>query len=115
MYITQLDVVLLYIKEFIAAIGIIVITYGALRSIYFLFDGIMHQDLDINYIRLQFGDSVILGLEFMVGADIIGSLVEPDYYNLGLLAIIVLIRTVLSYFLNQELMALTPQQRRSIK
>ncbi len=115
MYITQLDVVLLYIKEFIACIGIIVIAYGALRSAIILISGFFNHDIDINYIRLQFGDSVILGLEFMVGADIIGSLVEPDYYNLGLLAIIVLIRTVLSYFLNQELMALTPQQRRSIK
>ncbi len=115
MYITQLDVILLYIKEFIAAIGILVITYGALRSVYFLINGFFSDGIDINYIRLQFGDSVILGLEFMVGADIIGSLVEPDYYNLGLLAIIVLIRTVLSYFLNLELSALSPQQRRSLK
>jgi uncharacterized membrane protein len=51
----------------------------------------------------------------MVGADIVGSLVQPDYYNLGLLAILVVIRTVLSYFLNLELAMLTPQQRQTIK
>ncbi len=76
---------------------------------------VVHEALTTNYIRLQFGDSVILGLEFMVGADIVGSLVAPDYYNLGLLAIIVLIRTVLTYFLSLELKELTPSQRKAIK
>lgn len=109
------DASLLYIKDFIAAIGVVVITAGAVNSLYQLFMLIVHKNLDTNYIRLQFGNSVILGLEFMVGADIVGSLVQPDYYNLGLLAILVLIRTILSYFLNLELQALTPQQRKSLK
>ena len=110
-----LDIILLYIREFIASIGVIVITIGALRSVYQLIMLIIHKKFNTNYIRLQFGNSVILGLEFMVGADIVGSMVEPDYYNLGLLAILVLIRTILSYFLNLELMALTPQQQEALK
>ncbi len=109
------DTYLLYIRECIAAIGVAVIVIGALRSLAQLFTFLMHQKFDPNYIRLQFGNSVILGLEFMVGADIVGSLVQPDYYNLGLLAILVLIRTILSYFLNLELEALTPQQRQALK
>lgn len=109
------DMVLLYIRDFIGAIGVLVISCGAVRSVYQLFQLIIHNNFDTNYIRLQFGNSVILGLEFMVGADIVGSLVQPDYYNLGLLAILVLIRTVLSYFLNLELQELTPQQRQSLK
>ena len=110
-----LDKFLLYIKEFIALIGVFVIVFGALRSIYQLYILIFQKNMTSNYIRLQFGDSVILGLEFMVAADIIGSLVEPDYYSLGLLGILVLIRTVLSYFLNQELASLTPQQKHALK
>lgn len=109
------DSLLLYIREFIAMLGVVVISIGALRSLYQLALLIMHKNMDANYIRLQFGNSVILGLEFMVGADIVGSLVKPDYYNLGLLAILVLIRTILSYFLNLELEALTPQQRQQLK
>lgn len=109
------DTSLLYIREFIAVIGVVVISCGAIRSIYQLMQCIRYKKFDTNYIRLQFGDSVILGLEFMVGADIIGSLVKPDYYNLGLLAILVLIRTILSYFLNLELEVLTPQQRQALK
>ncbi len=109
------DVALLYIRAVIASIGVVVICMGAIRSLYHLFMLLVHDTFDPNYIRLQFGKSVILGLEFMVGADIIGSLIAPDYYNFGLLAIIVLIRTVLSYFLNLELQGLPPQQRRAIK
>lgn len=110
-----LDMFLLYIKDAIAFIGVIVIAVGALRSIYQLFMLVAHKKYSSNYIRLQFGNSVVLGLEFMVGGDIIGSLVQPDYYNLGLLAIIVAIRTVLSFFLNMELAALTPQQKHDLK
>jgi uncharacterized membrane protein len=109
------DALLPYIREFIATIGVVVITAGAVRSVYQLLLLITDQRLSSNYIRLQFGNSVILGLEFMVGADIVGSLVAPDYYNLGLLAILVLVRTILSYFLNMELVALTPQQRQALK
>ncbi|MDR3647039.1 MAG: DUF1622 domain-containing protein [Candidatus Babeliales bacterium] len=110
-----LDTLLLYIKDSIAFIGVIVIAVGAIRSLYQLFMLVIHNKYSSNYIRLQFGNAVILGLEFMVGGDIIGSLVEPDYYNLGLLAIIVVIRTILSYFLNIELAALTPEQKHALK
>jgi uncharacterized membrane protein len=110
-----LDMFLLYIKEFIAAIGVLVIVMGAVRSLYQLFMILVGKDFTSSYIRWQFGESVILGLEFMVGADIVGSMVQPDYYNLGLLAILVLIRTVLSYFLNMELATLTPHQQKKLK
>lgn len=110
-----LDMFLLYVREAIAAIGVFVIIIGAVRSLYQIYLFLAHKGVTSNYIRLQFGDSVVLGLEFMVGADIVGSLVQPDYYNLGLLAILVLIRTILSYFLNLELAALTPQQQKALK
>lgn len=97
------DIVLKAMRGLIGSLGVIVICIGAIRSLYQLFIFVKHGTFSANYIRLQFGDSVILGLEFMVGADIIGSLVAPDYYNLGLLAIIVIIRTILSYFLSKEL------------
>src|SRR5579872_787827 len=97
------DLIFPHIRIFIQLIGVVVITIGALNSVYQLVGGALTRHFDLNYIRLQFGNSVILGLEFMVGADIIGSLVKPDYYNIGILAIVVLIRTFLSYFLNREL------------
>ena len=110
-----LDGFLLYVKEFIASIGVLVILCGAIKSLYQLLMMVAYDTFSSSFIRLQFGNSIILGLEFMVGADIVSSLVQPTYYNLGLLAILVAVRTLLSYFLNRELAALTPQQQEAVK
>ncbi len=109
------DNVLIAIRGCIGTIGVVVICLGAARALYQLAMLLMSRKFSENYIRLQFGNSVILGLEFMVGADIVGSLAAPDYYNLGLLAIIVVIRTILSYFLTLELRGLTPEQREGLR
>lgn len=108
------DQILLIIKDCIALLGVAVIIVGALYSAYQLLILVIKKEKNTNYVRLQFGNSVILGLEFMVGADIIGSLIEPDYYSIGLLAILVLVRTVLSYFLNIELAALSPKEKENL-
>lgn len=106
------DQILHVMQDVIASLGVIVICLGAVRSIYQLALLCIYQTFDSNYIRMQFGKSVILGLEFMVGADIIGSLVAPDYYNLGQLGIIVAIRTVLSFFLSRELQNLATNHKK---
>lgn len=109
------DLVLPYIKIFIEVIGIAVITVGALRAAYTLCVNALKKDHStLGNVRYQFGSSVILGLEFMVGADIIGSLVNPNYYNMGILAIVVVIRTILSYFISLELERLTPAQKKDL-
>lgn len=109
------DEILLYVRDFIASIGVLVIVIGAVNSLYQLFMLVAYQTFTVNYIRLQFAKSITLSLEFMVAADIVGSLVKPDYYSLGLLGILVVIRIVLSYFLNLELEGLTPQQQEHLK
>ena len=54
--------------------------------------------------RRHLGRSILLGLEFLVAADIIGTVaVEPTFTNLGVLAGIVLIRTFLSFALEMEI------------
>jgi uncharacterized membrane protein len=46
--------------------------------------------MDINQIRLRLGRVLTLGLEFIVAADLIGTTTTPDYYSVGIVAIIVL-------------------------
>ena len=54
--------------------------------------------------RRNLGRGILLGLEFLVIADIIGTVaVHPTFYNLGVLGIIVLIRTFLSMSLEIEI------------
>jgi uncharacterized membrane protein len=46
---------------------------------------------------------LLLGLEFELAADIIGSVVSPTWYDIGQLGAIAVIRTFLNYFLEKDL------------
>ncbi len=52
--------------------------------------------------RQRLGAHLLLGLEIFIAADIISSFVSPNWNKVGILAAIVGIRTVLSYFLRME-------------
>lgn len=54
-------------------------------------------------IRLHLGQYLALGLEFQIGSDILSTAVTPTLSDVELLAAIVVIRTVLNYFLSKEL------------
>ena len=54
-------------------------------------------------LRHALGYYLLLGLEFLIAADIIDTLMKPTLQDLGVLGAIVLIRTVISYSLNAEL------------
>lgn len=99
----------------IALVGVFVLVYSAANSVYLFLRGVAGRSIDINRIRLEFGYGIILALEFLVAADIIESIAKPTYYDIGILASIVLIRTFLSYFLNKELEALVPERKDMIK
>ncbi len=61
--------------------------------------------------RIQLGRGILLGLEFLVAGDIINTVaVEPSYRSVGVLAIIVLIRTFLSFTLEVEMTGRWPWQ-----
>jgi len=51
----------------------------------------------------RFGVWLLLGLEFELAADIIGSIVSPTWEDIGQLGAIAVIRTFLNYFLEQDL------------
>jgi uncharacterized membrane protein len=53
-------------------------------------------------LRQKLGAHLLLGLEIFIAADVISSVVSPTWSKVGLLAAIVGIRTVLSYFLRME-------------
>ena len=62
--------------------------------------------------RQGVGRVILLGLEILVAADIIRSVaVTPTFTSVGVLALIVLIRTILSFSLEVELEGRWPWQR----
>ena len=63
-------------------------------------------------VRTVFGRSILLGLEFLVAADIIRTVaVEPSLGNVAVLGLIVLIRTFLSFSLEVEIDGSLPWRR----
>ncbi len=63
-------------------------------------------------LRQDIGRSILLGLELLVAGDIIRTVaVEPSFTSVGVLAIIVVIRTFLSFTLEVELSGRWPWQR----
>ncbi|MDO8908134.1 MAG: DUF1622 domain-containing protein [Pseudohongiella sp.] len=65
-------------------------------------------------IRQRLGRGILLGLEFLVAADIIRTVaIELTFSSVGVLAIVVLIRTFLSFTLDVELTGRWPWQNKS--
>jgi len=54
-------------------------------------------------LRHQLGSYLLLGLEFLIAADIIQTIRHPDLQEIAVLASIVAIRTVISHFVDREL------------
>lgn len=64
-------------------------------------------------IRQRLGRGILLGLEFLVAADIVHTVaVELTFKTVGVLAIVVLIRTFLSFTLEVELSGRWPWQQK---
>ena len=65
-------------------------------------------------VRTVFARTILLGLEFLVAADIIRTVVvQPSLENVAVLGLIVLIRTFLSFSLEVELDGRWPWDRAS--
>jgi uncharacterized membrane protein len=63
--------------------------------------------------RQQVGKAILLGLEFLVAGDIIRTVaVDPSFSGVGVLAILVGVRTFLSFTLEVELEGRWPWQSR---
>ena len=102
----------------IGILGVLVIVFGVvggvvrfLRSEVQSARGTNVED-DRRRLRRVLGYYLLLGLEFLIAADIIDTLMKPSVQDLVVLGAIVLIRTVISFSLNAELksekQALTP-------
>ncbi|MDQ6814934.1 MAG: DUF1622 domain-containing protein [Bacteroidota bacterium] len=54
-------------------------------------------------IRIEFGSSLALTLELLLGADILATAIAPTWDEIGKLAAIATLRTALNFFLEREL------------
>lgn len=103
------------ITRSVEVIGIGIIVVGAMVAlIAFLSKLLKNQPKEqiVGDFRSSLGQSILLGLEFLVAADIISTVaLEPTLDSLAVLAGIVLIRTFLSFSLEVEIEGRWPWQR----
>jgi uncharacterized membrane protein len=94
-------------------IGIIMLFsfYATFYNLYLLATKGASEELFHSY-RLQLARGILLGLEFLVAADIIKTVaVELTFSSVGMLAVIVLIRTFLSFAIEIEMSGYRPWQK----
>ena len=64
------------------------------------------------HLRLYLGRSIVVGLELLIAADIVRSVaIDPTFTSIGVLGLIVLVRTFLSWSLEVEINGEWPWQR----
>ena len=113
------------INEVIGAIGLAIDVVGVLVIVVAIIvagigfaRGIAGGDtLDTAFrsLRQSIGRGILLGLELLVAGDIIRTVaIEPTFVSVGVLAVIVLVRTFLSFSLEVELTGQWPWSRHAV-
>jgi uncharacterized membrane protein len=86
--------------------AVLIVTFGSIDAFIRLMwvvatPGVTHGERKAIWRR--FGMWLLLGLEFELAADIIGSVLSPTWQEVGKLGAIAVIRTFLNYFLEKDL------------
>lgn len=92
--------------------GGIVVGVGTLRGLIFYIRDLftLGPDVPRAEIRLSLGRSLALALEFQLGADIVSTALNPTRNDIIVLGSIIVLRTVLNFFLQREIREEARQQ-----
>ncbi len=99
-----------YITFFIGLIGIIVITFGVLKGIWFYMT--RHSFWEIRVVLVK---HILLGLDFLIGRDIIETVILKSssalWIDLAVLVLIIAIRVVFTVFAEKEMNELMKEHK----
>ena len=90
------------------AISVLMIAIGAVEALAKILIPLFRSDESQGRRRaawLSLARWLLLGLEFMLAADIVRTAIAPTWDDIGMLAAIAVIRTFLNYFLERDLEA----------
>jgi len=109
----NIEVYIDYVAKITEAIGVLTIFLGSLYSIgKFMFSIRSKKPVSYLELRQSVGKSILLGLEILIAADIMVTVVtKPTLKSVFILGLIVLIRTFLSLSLQVELEGKFPWQK----
>jgi uncharacterized membrane protein len=110
------------IAEFVALViqagAVLVVTFGAVQALALLAAAIWQSEADATRGReiwLKFATWILLALEFALAADLVRTAVAPTWDDIGKLAVIATIRTMLNYFLAKDIAAFDEARTPGVK
>jgi uncharacterized membrane protein len=107
-----LTIVVGYAIPLVEACGMIIIALEVIRTV-IRYIRTFFKDCPFTRtgLRMQLGQSMVVGLEFLVAADILKTALSPSWNDILFLAALIGLRTVLNYLLEHELRMLNREAR----
>lgn len=106
-----------FLATLISIVSLLIVVYGTLIAFYAFISNELkrftgkYSPLNIRRLRATLGTYLLLGLEFLIASDILKTVLEPGLNELAVLGGIVVLRTVLSIFLNKEIRELQTEEQ----
>lgn len=119
-----MNISLEFLKPISIAISIIsigVVVYGVIIAVFaFIKTEFSRPSKGFNIehlriLRADLGTYILLGLELLIASDIIETVVEPGLMELAILGGVVILRTLLSFFLDREIHEIDLERKELIK
>lgn len=88
------------------AVSVLMIAIGAIEALGRILLPLLRRDATQGRLRaawLILARWLVVGLEFMLAADIVRTAIAPTWDDIGMLAAIAVIRTFLNYFLERDM------------
>ncbi|HEU5226595.1 MAG TPA: DUF1622 domain-containing protein [Ktedonobacteraceae bacterium] len=109
------SIIELIVAAFEAA-GVVTLIIGAIFTFVMYITTLLNRRIDAamayRQLRQRLGRAILIGLEFLVAADIIRSVaIDPSFASVGVLGLIVVVRTFLSWSLEVEINGRWPWQQ----
>ena len=89
-----------------STVAVLVLICGVIKAtVKFVKNEVSHADKAsvLRTIKNELGAYVLFSLEILIAADIVESIIKPTFEDIGKLAALVVIRTVISYFVGKEI------------
>ena len=103
-----------FVVPVVEACGAAIVVLEVLRTVVGYASTVIRRDpLHMNTLRLRLGQALVLGLEFQVAADVLKTALAPSWNDIGLLAALIGLRTVLNYVLEREVRMLKSEEASS--
>ena len=102
-FLEELAIIISFVSIFVVVYGTIIAAGAFVKAELLRLKG-RYNIQRLRVLRADLGTYLLLALELLIAADILKTVVEPGLHELAVLAGVVVLRTVLSFFLNKEIL-----------